>query len=271
MRHPILLSGLPGAMIREVLSELTRGNTIRAFTPLPFALTAESLCGQRFSVEGQSFDLVGPKRRDSLMIPPQTLAVDFTTPDAALSNARWYAQHGIPFVMGTTGGDSAAIRESVEVSDICAVIAPNMAVPIVLLLAAFERLAHEFPKAMQGLEISITESHQSTKRDTSGTAKAMAHHLSALGLPASVDAIELVRDPTRQCEMGVPREHLAGHAYHTYQLRSDDDSLRVELSHFVHGRRIYAQGALVAIRHLSERVGAGERGRVFSMTDALRH
>ena len=69
--------------------------------------------------------------------------------------------------------DREALLRSAEASGVYAVIAPNMAKQIVALQAALEQMARDFPGSFDGYALSVAESHQSTKADTSGTAKAM--------------------------------------------------------------------------------------------------
>ena len=57
-----------------------------------------------------------------------------------------------------------------------AVIAPNMCKQIVAFQATMQHMADNFPGAFEGYSMEIKESHQSTKADTSGTAKAMVGH-----------------------------------------------------------------------------------------------
>lgn len=100
--------------------------------------------------------------------------------------------------MGTTGGDPGKISEEFSKGSNIAVIAPNMAKQIVALQATLLQMSQRFPKSYEGYEltvhlqqymsenirsivttsfsphqlmIQVQESHQSTKADTSGTAK----------------------------------------------------------------------------------------------------
>ena len=36
---------------------------------------------------------------------PDMVVIDYTLPAAVNSNCDFYCEHGVPFVMGTTGGD----------------------------------------------------------------------------------------------------------------------------------------------------------------------
>ena len=100
----------------------------------------------------------------------------------------------------------------------------------------------------------MRESHQQAKRDTSGTARALVRSFRQLGIDVDEGRIEALRDPERQrAELGVPAEYLDAHAYHRYQLDAAGGSVRLALEHNVVGRRVYAEGTLLAVRFLRER------------------
>lgn len=260
----LLIAGLPGKMASEVAAAAAGSDDMHL---CGFALVAEEHEGAFVDASGAKLRAVRPSERGSLEIPAGTIAVDFTWPESALGNVEFYVSRGIPFVMGTTGFDMDRARALVASSGVPAVIAPNMAVPIVLLQTAIAEVAERFPGSLGGYEVSVRESHQAGKKDTSGTAKALVRDFSRLGLPASADRIEMVRDPRVQHdELGVPREFLPGHAYHFYEISSADGHARIGLSHCIEGRRVYAEGALQAARFLASR---GAKGVVHSMTDVL--
>lgn len=146
-------------------------------------------------------------------------------------------------------------------------------------------MATSFPGCFSGYKLTVTESHQSSKVDTSGTAKAVVKSFQKMGLDFSVSDIAKVRDDAGQRAMGVPAEHLAGacgaqgpkqckaceepayrglprcvaethaivavnfagHAYHTYHLTSPDGSVNMEFQHNVCGRVVYAEGTVDAV------------------------
>lgn len=268
MSLKILMAGLPGRMAQEVvLAALDEAPGEFEFAPQALGATTESA---PLTVGSLSFQLVGPAGR-SRIATKGLLAIDFNQPDAALPNLEWYIAHNIPVVMGTTGFDRAAAEKIVRRGSVPAIIAPNMAVPIVLIQAAVAHLAANYPAALAGYKIAIRESHQSTKKDTSGTAKALVKDFAQLGLPAGLETIEMVRDPERQRQdLQVPAEFLTGHAYHFYDATSPEGSVRLGLSHCVHGRRVYASGALVAARFLARRVAEQVGPLIFGMDDVLR-
>ena len=55
-----------------------------------------------------------------------------------------------------------------------------MAKQIVALQAALEQMAEQFPGSFDGYKLRVVESHQSSKADTSGTAKAVSASLATL-------------------------------------------------------------------------------------------
>jgi 4-hydroxy-tetrahydrodipicolinate reductase len=268
----ILLSGLPGRMCSEVGRLLLEHP--QEFPLADFALTGPEIHDEPIALGARRLRAITPARRaelaEALNGRGDLLAVDFSLPDAIEENVAFFCAHRIPFVMGTTGGNGAAIRRQVEKAGIAAVVAPNMAIPIVLVQAAAAWLAETFPGALRGHGVRIRESHQATKKDTSGTAKALVAQLAALGLPASVEGIEKIRDPDRQRRFGVPEEFLGGHAFHTYEVFSPGGDVALSLSHNVLGRRVYAEGTLWAIRFLRRRIALRERPRCHDMLDVLR-
>ncbi len=244
------------------------------FRLLEWALSGRTRSEPFVTPSGVPLRVFGPDQRDGLPVPSDAIAIDFSTPAAGLDNLQWFISRRIPVVMGTTGFDRNEARRIVEAGTVPAVLAPNMAVPIVMLQALLAEAAQRFPGALRGYEFELEESHQAAKKDVSGTARALVPALAGLGLPASVEGIVSRRDPVDQAErLGVPPEHLAGHAWHFYRAQSPDGNTRLEFSHRIEGRRVYAEGALTAARFLSRKMqvgipGAGQ-GRVYSMVDVL--
>jgi 4-hydroxy-tetrahydrodipicolinate reductase len=197
------------------------------------------------------------------------LAIDYTHPSAVNGNARLYVEKGIPFVMGTTGGDREQLVQDCA-SHPC-VIAPNMGKQIVAMQAALEDLATRYPGAFAGYTLNVRESHQVTKADTSGTAKAVVSSLKLLNAdPAySYDDIIQIRDEEAAVQFGVPEHALKGHAFHTYTFTSPDKSVEFQLKHNVSGRTVYAEGTADAVRFLSKKLREGSEKKIYSMINVL--
>ena len=285
-----MMNGLPGAMGHEVAAACLKAG----FELAPYALTGTGM-PSKVNVDGVAVALLPPsdgaaidaafvelKRRYA----GRLVAIDFTHPTAVNVNAEAYIRHRVPFVMGTTGGDRKKLHADVGAAGLYAVIAANMCKQIVALQSMFETAAQTFPGAWAGYTLDITESHQSTKADTSGTAKDILRNLGLLcpgggagGGDFAVSDVKKLREVGAQRAWGVPEAHLNGHAFHTYTLTSADSSVQFQFKHNVCGRSTYANGVVDAVRFLVAQIkaaGGGEPGdgrpcgRIFNMIDVLR-
>ncbi|KAJ1443086.1 hypothetical protein SESBI_00366 [Sesbania bispinosa] len=255
---------------------------------VPVSFGCEEESGQNFEICGKEFLVHGPSDRESVLASvldkyPNLIVVDYTTNcsqclgiddiifDRMECNAELYSKVGVPFVMGTTGGDRDLLYKTVQDSKNYAVISPQMGKQVVAFLAAMEIMAEQFPGAFSGYSLQVLESHQASKADASGTAKAVISCFNKLGVSFDMDEIQLIRDPQQQLEMvGVPEEHLAGHAFHMYHLTSPDQTVSFEFQHNVCGRSIYAEGTVDAVIFLAKKIEAKDPKRVYNMIDVLR-
>ncbi|CAI9266014.1 unnamed protein product [Lactuca saligna] len=119
---------------------------------------------------------------------------DFTVPNAVNDNVELYCKTGVPFVMGTTSGDRDLLYKTVEEGKLYAVISPQMGKQVVAFLTAMDIMSKQFPRAFSGHTLEVLESHQSTKLDTSRTAKAISC-FQKLGVSFDIDEVQLIRDP----------------------------------------------------------------------------
>lgn len=268
----VMVNGLPGNLARKVAGYLL---TDGRFELVPHSLTGPEIQESEDIIEGLSVKLIQADQRNSQIEQikqslGEFLSVDFTHPSAVNSNAEFYCRYGLPFVMGTTGGDRQKLEAMVVSSSIAAVIAPNMAKQIVGFQAMMEYAADNFPDLFKGYSLEIKESHQQGKADTSGTAKAMVGYFKKLGISFSADEIIRMRDPeVQKTQWGIPEEYLSGHGWHTYSLVSEDQTVRFAFTHNVNGREVYVRGTVDAILYLSKKVQAGARGQMFNMIDVL--
>jgi len=268
---PVMINGLPGNVARIMSAAAIKDER---FTLVPFSLTGEDIDESSVTVDNTPIALVKPSARDQhiktiLNDYPGMIAVDYTHPTAVNANARFYTQNGIPFVMGTTGGDRRLLEETMSQSTTPAVIAPNMAKQIVGLQAMMEFAAKTFPGLFKGYSLEVKESHQQAKADTSGTAKAIVSCFNSLGADFQVSEIQKIRDPQiQEKEWGIPREHLGGHGWHTYTLKADDGSSLFELKHNINGRDIYVSGTFDAVVFLAQQP-ADNKKRLYTMIDVM--
>ncbi|HEX2232864.1 MAG TPA: dihydrodipicolinate reductase C-terminal domain-containing protein [Thermoleophilaceae bacterium] len=101
------------------------------------------------------------------------VVVDFSTPDAALGNARHCLEAGVHCVMGTTGADFSGL-EGVGTANLF--VAPNFAIGAVLMMQVAQTVARHMP------DCEIVELHHPAKLDApSGTAKRTAELIAEAG------------------------------------------------------------------------------------------
>lgn len=225
----VMVNGVPGKMASKVADYITIKPRIESEMKLSrYSLTGPDIREEIFmggTGWKHSMVLIKPGEREEKIkkiidSEGPFISVDYTHPSAVNGNADFYCRHNLPFVMGTTGGDRAALEQRVKDSDVVAVIAPNMAKQIVAFQAMMEYIADTFPEAFKGYSLKINESHQKGKADTSGTAKAMVEYFNKLGIPFEKEKIVQERTQSKQLKMGVPEWALTGHGWHTYNLKA---------------------------------------------------
>ncbi len=271
-RIKVMVNGMPGNMAANVARHVLNDSR---FELIPFSLTGPEIPDMEHKLGSIKIRLIHPGEREDALKELKKkeglfISVDYTHPSAVNTNAQFLCDNILPFVMGTTGGDRKKLEEAVLSSATCAVIAPNMAKQIVGFQAMMEYAAETFPDLFSGYTLTVKESHQKGKADTSGTARAIIGYFNRLGIPFTEQQIVMERDPENQrTNWGIPEEYLKGHGWHTYTLVSGDKTVRFEFIHNVNGRDIYARGTLDAIVFLNSRILEGAEGKVFSMIDVL--
>ncbi|KAK4482122.1 hypothetical protein RD792_009261 [Penstemon davidsonii] len=268
----IKVNGCTGKMGRAVLEAAISAG----LEPVPVALGGPEDDGKILDIDGMQIEVQGTSQREDVLSSvfndyPNLIVVDYTVPAAVNENAALYSKVGVPFVMGTTGGDRELLYKTVADSNVYAVISPQMGKQVVAFLAAMEIMAEQFPGAFSGYNLQVLESHQASKLDLSGTAKSVISCFQKLGVSFELDQVKQIRDPRLQVEMvGVPQEHLNGHAFHMYHLTSPDETVSFEFQHNVCGRSIYAEGTVDAILFLAKKVNSKAEKRIYDMIDVLR-
>ena len=279
----IMVNGMPGPMATAAAEACLR----KGLNLAPVAMTGPEIEASTISVvdtvtgKSASVKLIPASAKDEIdaavegvktaVGPDNLLAIDFTHPSAVNGIALFYADKGIPFVMGTTGGDRDKLLKDMEDAKHFAVIAPNMAKQIVALQAGLEDLAKKFPGAFDGYKIEVRESHQKTKADTSGTAKAVVESLKELSDDDfEVSDIEKIRDDEGAMAFRVPEDALNGHAFHRYTFTSADGTVEFALEHNVAGRTVYAEGTADAVKFLAAKLREEKEGKIFNMIDVLK-
>ncbi len=263
----VMLAGLPGKMATLVAEAIVCQEDMELYS---CALGKEGCIYNLTPVRDvQLFPAHMHERVMRSANPPINMIVDFTLPNLVNRNTELYCSMGVPFIMGTTGGNRQKLVETIKASEISAVVDTNMAMPVVIFQAMVRFVAENFKHSLEGFKLVIRESHQAQKLDLSGTAVSMLESFKALGIPFIKEQIIMVRDPVvQEVEMRIPVAYLSGHGYHTYTLLSPDGTVMLQFTHNILGRNAYIDGVLRAIRFLSTH--KGEKGKVFSMVDVLR-
>jgi 4-hydroxy-tetrahydrodipicolinate reductase len=170
------------------------------------------------------------------------VAIEFSTPDAAVANISACIEAGCPVVSGTTGWPLADVAALVHRAGGALLHDANFSVGAHIFFAVAEHTMRLL-RATGGYDAQVIEMHHATKRDApSGTAR---HLVERIGGDVPVTSVRL------------------GHVPGTHALLADGvfDQLRVE--HVVRDRRVFADGALTAAAWL-----VGKQG-VFTMDDVI--
>ena len=177
------------------------------------------------------------------------VAIDFTTPDAVLSNVAILAAQGINIVLGTTGWGTheAELQKLTADAGIGIVAAPNFSTGVVLFDEVVARAAEMFASQPE-FAAYLHESHHSAKKDApSGTALKLKRTMEAAGYDRPIDVAA-----TR-----------AGYIPGTHTIGFDGPSESITLTHTARDRGGFARGALTAAKWVNGRSGW------FSMKDVL--
>ncbi|MCD4742562.1 MAG: dihydrodipicolinate reductase [Desulfobacteraceae bacterium] len=269
----LMINGLPGNVAVTIAKHAIKD---KRFSLIPYSLTGPDIPDKTHKIDAFKISLIRPdmrvkKIREIKSKYDDIYTIDFTHPSSVNSNALFYIDNDLPFVMGTTGGDREKLKNDINKGLTPAVIAPNMAKQIVGFQAMMEYAANTFPDLFKGFSLEIHESHQKGKADTSGTAKAMVKYFNKLGLKFSDKDIKKERDPEIQKNVWkIPEEYLSGHGFHTYKLKSGDGTCEFKFEHNICGRDIYVDGSLDAVIFLHKQFSIRKEKNYFTMIDVLK-
>jgi 4-hydroxy-tetrahydrodipicolinate reductase len=176
------------------------------------------------------------------------VAIEFTTPAAAVGNIRAALAAGAPIVVGTTGwyDELPAVTAEVNAARGALLWAPNFALGALVLRHVIEDAARRL-REVPGMDAHLVETHHAQKRDApSGTAIALADAAkSALGRAVPITSVRVGSVPG------------------THEMIFDAPFEQIRLEHVVRDRRVFAAGALHAAEWL-----IGKQG-VFTLDDVL--
>ncbi len=165
------------------------------------------------------------------------VVIDFTTPDAVVSNMRACLANGAKMVIGTTGWYSKLhdMKGLVERRGASLLYGSNFSVGVQMMLKLAEHMTRELKAA--GYTFSISETHHLTKLDApSGTALTLR------------DAVKRATD-SGEVEIKSIRH---GEAVGLHVLEAEGNGDKLLLTHESHSRRPFAEGAVRAAEWLSQ-------------------
>ena len=199
------------------------------------------------------------------------IAVDFTLANATEKNCLICVDMGVRCVIGTTALSQEFLLEfeaKVKEKNAPAVISPNMATG----MNVFFEIAKKLSQYLKDWDIEIIEIHHHRKVDApSGTALKIGK---LIGDAINSDFDKIVKygrekGPNKR-EIGAKSE-IGMHSIRAGDIVGDHIVLfagtgeRIELKHQAHNRYSFAEGAIKAIKFISEQSVA----RIFSMKDVL--
>jgi len=195
-------------------------------------------------------DQLGIEIRPSLddIISEGQVIIDFTAPEATLSNLKLAASHGLSMIIGTTGiGDLQVIKELCR--SIRCVMAPNFSIGVNVMFYLAGRMAEIIGR---DFDMEILEVHHRFKKDApSGTAMRLARIL-AESVDRDLDEVAvyerrgMVGQRSDQ-EIGL-QTWRAGDIVGEHTIMFGGMGERLELIHRAHSRDNFAKGAIRAAK-----------------------
>ena len=195
------------------------------------------------------------------------VAIDFTTPSAALNHARLAAEHKKPLVIGTTGLNDAEQSQLKSMAAHAPIFyAPNMSIGVYVMQQLLQQAAWLLDPSY---EMEIVEAHHNKKADApSGTALAMAKTM------AGARGIKFPEQATfgRHGHTGArPNDQIGIHTVRMGGVIGDhsahfaNDMERIEISHRAIDRKLFVRGALSAARWIS-----AQKPGLYGMADMVK-
>ncbi len=188
------------------------------------------------------------------------VAIEFTRPEAALSNIMFCVEHDVPVVCGTTGwlDQLETVKDLLEKKNGSFLFASNFSIGVNIFFELNQHLARLMSKQDQ-FDVSMEETHHIHKKDApSGTAITLAEAIIGAGKKKT-----FVGEKTGNAEeltiTSIRKDEVAG--THAITYFSDDD--QIEIIHTAHNRKGFAAGAVAAAEFIKDRKG------MFSMKDVL--
>lgn len=188
------------------------------------------------------------------------VAVDFSSPGAAVRNAGIFSKMKVNIVIGTTGFTKIALKRLFVLAKKYhngIVYAPNITLGVNVLML----LTNLASNILNNYDFQITEMHHKHKKDIpSGTAKKIAAEIEK-GVAASGKKSMDSKVPI----MAIRAGGVVGR--HEVMIIGEDD--KIEISHESFSRRAFALGAIRAVKFVKEKSGYFEMNDVLNLNKVL--
>ena len=188
------------------------------------------------------------------------VVVDFSSPEAALRNAKVFSLMKVNLVIGTTGFSKMAMKKLfvlAKKNHTGIVYAPNITLGVNVLMLLTNLAAN----ILNNYDFQITEVHHKNKKDSpSGTAVKIAAEIEK-GLQSSG-----VENGGREIPIHAVR---AGGVVGKHEVMIIGENDKIEISHESFSRKAFALGAVRAIRFISRKSGYFEMNDVLNLNNVL--
>ena len=188
------------------------------------------------------------------------VVVDFSTPEATMHNAKIFSRMKVNMVIATTGFSKLALKKLFVLTKKYhngIVYAPNITLGVNVLML----LTNIASSILNNYDFQITEIHHKRKKDApSGTALKIAKEIEK-GLKSS----GLDRDSAEIPITAVRAGGVVGR--HEVMIIGEED--KIEITHESFSRRVFAEGAIRAIRFVHRKSGYFEMSDVLNLSKVL--
>lgn len=188
------------------------------------------------------------------------VVIDFSTPEAVVRNAKILSKMKINVVVGTTGlkeEDIETLYGLTKKYSNAIVYAPNITLGVNVLLL----LTNIASNILNDYDFHITEVHHKLKKDApSGTAIKIARGIETGVTLSGNSKPEIPIDAVR-----------AGGVVGVHKVMIAGEYDRLEITHESFSRKVFAIGALKAVRFIYKKVGFYEMGDVLELSKVLSH
>ncbi|MDA1192612.1 MAG: 4-hydroxy-tetrahydrodipicolinate reductase [Candidatus Poribacteria bacterium] len=243
----VIVDGAGGRMGRMIVAGVSRRENMEVVGAVD--ATGSPVLGQDAgSLAG--IGEIGVPVVDSLekVIAQGDVVIEFTLPEATLTNLRTVVRHGKRMVIATTGFDENQLKElDALTAQIPSVMAPNYSVGLNALLKAVSIVAETLG---DDYDIEIVEAHHNQKVDApSGTAVRIAE-VAAAGVNRNLNEVavygrEGIVGKRTQKEIGIHAVR-GGDIVGDHTIYFVGAGERVELTHRAQSRETFANGAIRA-------------------------